>query len=43
VLARWIEDNGYRMNGYAREVCLEFDPDDHDKWVHELQVRVERP
>ncbi|HEU4427083.1 MAG TPA: MerR family transcriptional regulator [Pilimelia sp.] len=42
ILARWIDDNGYRMIGYAREVCLEFVPDDPDKWVHELQLAVTR-
>lgn len=39
-LAQWIDDNGYRMDGYAREVCLEFDPDDPGKWVHEFQVSI---
>jgi DNA-binding transcriptional MerR regulator len=42
ILARWIDDNGYRMVGYAREVCLEFVPDEPDKWVHEFQVTVAR-
>ncbi|GAA5020601.1 MerR family transcriptional regulator [Actinopolymorpha pittospori] len=42
ILARWIEDNGYHIHGYAREVCLEFDPQDPDKWVHEFQVSVTR-
>jgi DNA-binding transcriptional MerR regulator len=42
ILARWIDDNGYRMVGYAREVCLEFVPDEPGKWVHELQVCLER-
>jgi len=42
ILARWVEDNGYRMIGYAREVCLEFAPDDPSKWVHEFQVAVAR-
>jgi len=42
ILARWIDDNGYRMVGYAREVCLEFDRDDQQKWVHEFQVEVVR-
>jgi DNA-binding transcriptional MerR regulator len=42
ILARWIDDNRYRITGYAREVCLEFDPDDHDRWVHEFQVEVVR-
>jgi DNA-binding transcriptional MerR regulator len=39
-LAQWIDDNGYKMEGYAREVCLEFDPDDPSKWVHEFQVSI---
>jgi DNA-binding transcriptional MerR regulator/effector-binding domain-containing protein len=40
VLAEWIDTHGYRMVGYAREVCLEFDPMDPAKWVHELQAEV---
>ncbi len=42
ILGSWLDDNGYRMvgHGYAREVCLEFDPDEPAKWVHELQVAV---
>jgi DNA-binding transcriptional MerR regulator len=40
ILARWIDDNGYRMVGYAREVCLEFVMGDPEKWVHEFQVEV---
>ncbi|MEV4625364.1 MerR family transcriptional regulator [Micromonospora sp. NPDC049523] len=42
ILAGWVEEHGYRMIGYAREVCLEFVPDDPDKWVHEFQVEVAR-
>jgi DNA-binding transcriptional MerR regulator len=42
-LARWIEDNGYRSQGYAREVTLEFDPDNPNNWVHEFQIQVTRP
>jgi DNA-binding transcriptional MerR regulator len=42
ILGSWLDDNGYRMVGYAREVCLEFDPDEPAKWVHELQVAVTR-
>jgi DNA-binding transcriptional MerR regulator len=42
-LAQWIDDNGYKMEGYAREVCLEFDPDDPSKWVHEFQVSIVQP
>ncbi len=41
-LARWIEDNGWRPVGYAREVCLEFDKDNPANWVHELQLEVRR-
>ncbi|TCC57532.1 MerR family transcriptional regulator [Kribbella pittospori] len=39
-LARWIEDNGYRSLGYAREVTLEFDPGNPANWVHEFQIPV---
>jgi DNA-binding transcriptional MerR regulator len=42
-LAQWIDDNGYKMEGYAREVCLGFDPDDPSKWVHEFQVSIVQP
>lgn len=44
VLARWIDDNGYRPvdRGYAREVYLECPMDDLTKWVTELQVAVTR-
>jgi DNA-binding transcriptional MerR regulator len=42
VLGQWIEDNGYRMEGFAREVTLEFDPDDPSKWVHEFQMKITR-
>ncbi|MFF9509864.1 MerR family transcriptional regulator [Streptomyces sp. NPDC014724] len=40
-LARWIDANGYRSTGYAREISLEC-PDDRDKWVTELQEPVTR-
>jgi DNA-binding transcriptional MerR regulator len=42
VLARWLEDNGYRTGGYAREVYLEYYPDQADQGVTELQVAVAR-
>ncbi|TDW24563.1 MerR family transcriptional regulator [Kribbella kalugense] len=42
-LAKWIEDNGYRSHGYAREVNLEFDPDNPANWVHEFQIAVTKP
>ena len=38
--AAWIEASGYRSLGYPREVDLECPPDDHRKWVTELQVPV---
>jgi DNA-binding transcriptional MerR regulator/effector-binding domain-containing protein len=38
-LARWIEANGYRSAGYAREVTLEWSPDP-DEWVTELQQPI---
>jgi DNA-binding transcriptional MerR regulator len=38
-LARWIEANGYRSAGYARELYLDC-PDDRDKWVTELQEPI---
>jgi DNA-binding transcriptional MerR regulator/effector-binding domain-containing protein len=42
LLARWIDDNGYRPVGYAREVCLQFDPENPANWVHEFQLEVSR-
>ncbi len=39
VLARWIEDNGYRSAGTARELYLEC-PDDQTLWVTELQEPI---
>jgi DNA-binding transcriptional MerR regulator/predicted transcriptional regulator YdeE len=41
-LARWLEDNGYRTHGYAREVYLDYHPDKADRGVTELQVAVAR-
>lgn len=40
-LARWIDANGYRSAGYAREVTLEWSADP-DEWVTELQQPVYR-
>ncbi|MFF3731738.1 MerR family transcriptional regulator [Streptomyces sp. NPDC002476] len=40
-LARWIDANGYRSAGYAREVNLEC-PEDRDAWVTELQEPIAR-
>jgi effector-binding domain-containing protein len=38
-LARWIDENGYRSSGYARELTLEY-PDDPDKRITELQEPI---
>ncbi|WP_030194399.1 MerR family transcriptional regulator [Streptomyces sp. NRRL S-87] len=41
-LAAWIDANGYRSRGYARELYLEC-PEDRGGWVTELQEPVEGP
>jgi hypothetical protein len=41
VPVRWIGDNGYRSNGYAREVSIRFD-DNPGNWIHEFQISVTR-
>ncbi|WP_411143276.1 MerR family transcriptional regulator [Streptomyces sp. x-80] len=38
-LARWIDDNGYRSAGYARELYLEC-PADRAEWITEIQEPV---
>jgi len=40
-LARWIDANGYRSAGYAREVTLNWSPD-RDQWVTELQQPIDK-
>jgi DNA-binding transcriptional MerR regulator/predicted transcriptional regulator YdeE len=40
ILARWIEDHGYRPVGYHREVYLDYYPDKADQGVTELQVEI---
>ncbi|MEU4473398.1 MerR family transcriptional regulator [Micromonospora sp. NPDC023888] len=42
VLARWIDDNGYRADGFAREVYLDYSPDQPEQGVTELQLAVRR-
>ncbi|MGC4880749.1 MerR family transcriptional regulator [Micromonospora sp. DT43] len=42
VLARWIEENGYRTDGFAREVYLEYCQDAPEQGVTELQLTVDR-
>ena len=39
-LMKWVEANGYRMAGPAREVYLAFDRDDPSKNVTEIQIPV---
>jgi effector-binding domain-containing protein len=39
-LARWIEANGYRSVGYARELYIQSPPGELDRWVTELQEPV---
>lgn len=41
-LGTWIDANGHRSAGYARELYLEC-PDDQAKWVTELQEPVSSP
>ncbi|MGV9213381.1 MerR family transcriptional regulator [Micromonospora sp. RB23] len=41
-LARWIEDNGYRPDGFAREVYLEYCQEAPEQGVTELQLAVGR-
>ncbi|MFF5180792.1 MerR family transcriptional regulator [Micromonospora sp. NPDC000316] len=41
-LARWIEENGYRTDGFARELYLEYCPDTPEKGITELQLAVYR-
>ncbi|MGP3911736.1 MerR family transcriptional regulator [Nonomuraea sp. 10N515B] len=38
-LAHWIEENGYRSLGLAREISLHC-PENEDEWVTELQIEV---
>ncbi|MEU6023805.1 MerR family transcriptional regulator [Micromonospora sp. NPDC047134] len=42
VLARWIEENGWRADGFARELYLDYCPDEPEKGVTELQLPVRR-
>jgi DNA-binding transcriptional MerR regulator len=40
-LARWIDANGYRSTGYAREITLNWSPDP-EQWVTELQQPIDK-
>ena len=39
-LAVWIEENGYRTDGTAREVYLVSVPEPQEDWVTEIQIPV---
>ena len=41
-LAQWMESNGYRSNGFAREFYLDYDPENPENGVTELQIPVEK-
>ena len=41
-LVRWIEDSGYQVAGYSRELYLEFHADDMSRNVTELQMPITR-
>ncbi|WP_414942774.1 MerR family transcriptional regulator [Amycolatopsis sp. cmx-11-51] len=40
ILATWIEDNGYRTDGTAREVHLVTHPEPEERWQTELQMPI---
>ncbi|GAA1505570.1 MerR family transcriptional regulator [Sphaerisporangium rubeum] len=42
-LAKWIEENGYRSTGFAREVYIQYGHGDPADWVTELQEPVTGP
>ncbi len=39
-VATWVEANGYRQNGFAREVYLNYGDGDPADWVTELQLEI---
>ncbi|WP_405087359.1 RNA-guided endonuclease TnpB family protein [Microbispora sp. NBC_01389] len=41
-LAQWIEENGYRSSGFAREVYLTYGHGDPATWVTEMQEVISR-
>jgi DNA-binding transcriptional MerR regulator len=42
-VAAWIEANGYKQNGFAREVYLNYGHGDPADWVTELQLEITKP
>jgi effector-binding domain-containing protein len=39
-VATWVEANGYRQNGFAREVYLNYGDGDPADWITELQLEI---
>jgi hypothetical protein len=39
-LIRWVDDSGYRMAAFSRELYLEWHDDNHSKNITELQVPI---
>ena len=42
-VAAWIEAHGYKQNGFAREVYLNYGEGDPADWVTELQLEISKP
>jgi effector-binding domain-containing protein len=42
-VAVWIEANGFKQNGFAREVYLNYGDGDPADWVTELQLEITKP
>lgn len=42
LLARWVEENGYRTHGYAREVYVHYSAEEPEQGITELQLAVTR-
>ncbi|WP_112263175.1 MerR family transcriptional regulator [Lentzea terrae] len=42
-VAAWVEAHGYRQNGFAREVYLQYGEGDPADWVTELQLEITKP
>lgn len=42
-VAAWVEAHGYRQNGFAREVYLQYGVGDPADWVTELQLEITKP
>ncbi len=42
-VATWIEAHGYKQNGFAREVYLQYGEGDPADWITELQLEITKP